>query len=161
MGTQDPTAIGAETALGDLPPLPREVPPFYAGVVLWGRSGDILLQKRDDLPDISSPGWIGTFGGGGDHGETAIQCAIREIKEETNIDLDPDHLIPLLKREKRFQGPTVIPIFTFCAIDVPEDSIVITEGTLLRVKPDEVPHLEKITASALESVELMLERFNH
>ncbi len=141
----------------DLSPLPKEVPPFYSGVILWGRSGKLLVQQRDDIPGIVNPGMVGTFGGGGHEGETPEEAAIREIKEELNIDLDPADLIRLEDRERRFQGGLTIKIYSFGVVDVPEDTIIVSEGALLRVDPERVRDVPKITdgclAMALQLIE--------
>ncbi len=144
-----------------LPPVPDEVPPFYAGVVIWGRSGDLLLQLRDDIPGIVNPGMIGTFGGGGIEGETPLEAALREVKEETNLNLDPDQVIPLRKREHRFVGNLVIPVYDFGALDVPEDGLRVTEGVLYRLAPEDFEKAEKdkITEGAREAIRLLLDRF--
>ncbi len=157
-GQIDPSAT-ASLSDADLPPLPREVPPFYAGVVIWGRSGDLLLQQRDNIPGISSPGMISTFGGGGEEGETAIQCAVREIREETNLEIDPEHILPLLKREKRFKGPTIIPIYTFGVMDVAEDGLHVTEGSLFRLAPGDLDGTGNMTESCRESCQVLIDRF--
>lgn len=157
MSVTDPTA--PETPDEDLPPVPREVPPFYTGVVLWGVSGDLLLQQRDDIPGISSPGMIGTFGGGGHERETLLEAAVREVREETGLTLDPARLFLLNETEKRFRGPVVIPIHTFGYIDVPEDHLVITEGQLFRLDPARLEDTPKMTLSTRIACRKLLERF--
>ena len=156
MTGQDPSAAGVTDK--DLPPLPREVPPYYAGVVLWGRSGDLLLQLRDDVPGISSPGMIGTFGGGGEPGETPVETAVREVQEEIGFKMQADQLIPLCVRQKRFQGPVVIPIYNFAYMDVPEENLEVTEGSLYRLKPCDLPHIKKIVSATRDACEILLGR---
>ncbi len=53
-----------------------------AGAVLVNRSGQLLLQHRDDDPAIESPGKWSLFGGGLDEGETPTEAMLREIEEE-------------------------------------------------------------------------------
>jgi len=53
-----------------------------AGAVLVNRSGQLLLQHRDDDPTIESPGKWSLFGGGLDEGETPTEAMLREIEEE-------------------------------------------------------------------------------
>ncbi|MGF1455486.1 MAG: NUDIX domain-containing protein [Alphaproteobacteria bacterium] len=132
-----------------LAPLPKEVPPFYSGVILWGRSGKLLVQQRDDIPGIVNPGMVGTFGGGGHEGETPEEAAIREIKEELNIDLRAGDLIRLEDRERRFRGGVTIRIYSFGVINVSEEDIVCSEGELLRVDPDKIRDVPKITPGCL------------
>lgn len=53
-----------------------------AGAVLLHRDGRVLLQHRDDKPDIESPGQWSLFGGGLDEGEEPEDAMLREIEEE-------------------------------------------------------------------------------
>ncbi len=137
-------------------PVPLEVPPFYAGVVLWGQSGDLLLQLRDDVPGIVNPGMVGTFGGGGIEGERPEEAAIREIGEETGMVLTPDQLIPLERRERAFEGGLVIPVHMFGAVAVPDENLVITEGRLFRVTPDAIDTVPNITPGCLRASHLLI-----
>lgn len=68
-----------------------------AGVILRDSEGRILLQHRDDKKEISSPNSWCIFGGRIEKGETPIDCAVREIKEELCIDLSKEKL-KLLKK---------------------------------------------------------------
>lgn len=53
-----------------------------AGALLVNRQGEVLLQHRDDRPDIESPGQWSLFGGGLDEGEEPAAAMLREIEEE-------------------------------------------------------------------------------
>lgn len=57
----------------------------YAGVLLVTESGTMAGQLRDDTPSIRNPGRIGTFGGGVEDGETPIDGAHRELREEISL----------------------------------------------------------------------------
>ena len=50
------------------------------------------MQHRDDKPYITNPGAISAFGGNVEPGETPLQAAYRELKEETNLDVQPQDL---------------------------------------------------------------------
>ena len=52
-----------------------------AGVIIQNKAGEILLQKRSD-----SNKW-GIPGGMLDYGESAEEAAIREVHEETGVDV--------------------------------------------------------------------------
>ena len=54
-------------------------------LVLANRSGEVLLQHRDDTAPIS-PGQWGLFGGGIEPGEEVRTALIREALEELNYD---------------------------------------------------------------------------
>jgi 8-oxo-dGTP diphosphatase len=49
--------------------------------------GKILLQQRDDRPDLSYPGYWTTFGGRVEDGETPDEAVRRELLEEIELDL--------------------------------------------------------------------------
>ena len=54
-----------------------------AGLVLSNVDGDILLARRSEY--VHRPGTWAFPGGAIDQGETAIECAIREAREELDI----------------------------------------------------------------------------
>lgn len=71
---------------------------LYSVVLMKERgNGAFLVQKRAKGEGIVYPGRLGLFGGRQEPGETPEICALREIKEETGIDLDPAN-ISLLAR---------------------------------------------------------------
>ncbi|MFN3650761.1 MAG: NUDIX hydrolase [Armatimonadota bacterium] len=59
-----------------------------AGVILH-RDGRVLLQHRDDRPDIVSPNLWVIFGGHLEPGEEPEAGARREIQEELGLSLEP------------------------------------------------------------------------
>ena len=64
-------------------------------VILYTRSGSVLVQKRS-LEIIGRPGMLDIgVGGYVDSGETSEQAAIREVKEEANITISLDQLRPI------------------------------------------------------------------
>lgn len=60
----------------------------FSGACLTNECGEILLQKRSKTDDI----W-GLPGGAVEFGESIEEAAIREIKEETGLDISVDYLI--------------------------------------------------------------------
>jgi len=114
--------------------------------------GRFLLQQRDDIVGIIHPGKVGLFGGHREGGETFLECVVREVHEELS------YFIPA----KRFEylasisgddietgdGGSVRGDF-FVVRDIPVEALVITEGSLLIVQPDDVIKLdEKLTPTA-------------
>lgn len=76
-----------------------------AAAIVTDQHGRVLLQRRTDSGNWSLPG------GAMDIGETLQQCAIREVKEETGLDIeitdllgiytDPAHVIAYADGEVR------------------------------------------------------------
>jgi 8-oxo-dGTP diphosphatase len=63
----------------------------FAGVILVDRRGWILLQERDEFPEIDPEKW-GPPGGHLEPGEDPARGAARELLEETGVRLDPAQL---------------------------------------------------------------------
>jgi 8-oxo-dGTP pyrophosphatase MutT (NUDIX family) len=122
-----------------------------AAAVVVDTSGDLLLQLRDDKPDIIYPGGIGLFGGHREDGETALECVVRELAEELTYDIAPSNFVPLASREgadSERKGGTFRGDF-FLVREIPRDKIVVTEGTLLVVAPGELARIKhKLTPTA-------------
>ncbi len=55
-------------------------------VGLVNKNNQILLEQRSDC------GWWGMTGGKLEMGETIEECAAREVKEETNLEINQNHL---------------------------------------------------------------------
>lgn len=56
-----------------------------AEILLVRNDGALILQQRDDKPGITNPGFISSFGGHIEEGETPLDAAWRELIEETNL----------------------------------------------------------------------------
>ena len=54
---------------------------------------DILVLRRDDVPDIPWPNAVDLPGGGSEPGETPIECALRETLEEISIQVPKESVI--------------------------------------------------------------------
>lgn len=73
-----------------------------ARVILVDRSGRVLLIRGHDADDPDRHWWF-TIGGGIDVGEDARAAAVREVREEIGLELDPASLIgPVLTRSAVF-----------------------------------------------------------
>ena len=77
-------------------------PIIYAGatVLVFNEKGELLLNLRSDTGDWGIPG------GGKELGETLEECAVRELKEETDLDTDALELLTVLSgRDYYFTYP--------------------------------------------------------
>jgi 8-oxo-dGTP pyrophosphatase MutT (NUDIX family) len=102
-----------------------------AGVVLVARDGRLILQLRDDIPEIDNPGKITPFGGSAERGETPVECALRELAEETGLQADPTELRLLDTVSKRdFRGNNTACVF-YVLRNIDPASLKITEGTAI------------------------------
>ncbi len=59
----------------------------FAGVCILNQDNEVLLQKRGDKNKWGFPG------GALEIGESIEECAIREVKEETGLDVEIEYLI--------------------------------------------------------------------
>lgn len=64
--------------------------PFCGAKAALIRGGDLLVLRRDDLPEIAWPNAIDLPGGGRENDENPIDCVRREIQEEVGLDLSPE-----------------------------------------------------------------------
>jgi 8-oxo-dGTP pyrophosphatase MutT (NUDIX family) len=91
----------------------------------------LILQLRDDKPDIHYPGMIGAFGGGAEAGETPAECALRELEEETGLRAAAADLTRLGTVSKvDFRGHATASVF-FLLRGVDPANLVITEGAAI------------------------------
>lgn len=64
-----------------------------ASVILMDDAGNFVLQQRDERPDISSSGKVSTFGGAVEADDASLRsAAVRELREETNLEFKEDDL---------------------------------------------------------------------
>ena len=77
-------------------------PIIYVGatVLVFNEKGELLLNHRSDTADWGIPG------GGKEIGETLEECAVRELREETNLETSALELVTVLSgREYWFTYP--------------------------------------------------------
>ncbi|MEH2503687.1 8-oxo-dGTP diphosphatase [Bradyrhizobium sp. AZCC 1578] len=114
-----------------------------AAAILIDTDGRLLLQRRDDKPDILQPGKVGMFGGHREGDETFIDCVVREVAEEISCRVPVERFQHLLSLD----GPDpdgsegCVKGELFIAYDIPTEELIITEGELLVVGPDDISKL--------------------
>jgi 8-oxo-dGTP diphosphatase len=94
--------------------------------------GKILLQQRDDRPDLRFPGYWVTFGGAVEDGETPDEAIRRELLEEIELDL-PMTLWRVNDDSMDVDGQKIIvESFTYVGrIDRATEDIALNEGQAL------------------------------
>src|SRR5437016_2782473 len=83
---------------GYVPGYVREI----ASAILIGTCGRILLQQRDDVPWIRYPGLVALFGGHREGGESFLECATREVREEIGFPVAPARFEPLVRYQATY-----------------------------------------------------------
>jgi 8-oxo-dGTP pyrophosphatase MutT (NUDIX family) len=68
---------------------PRKTPLAYATALIRDATGRVLFQRRTDF------GWWGLPGGLVEIGETFCECAVREVREETGLQIRVQRLLGL------------------------------------------------------------------
>lgn len=105
-----------------------------ANVLLVSKAGQIVMQHRDDKPTISNPGRISAFGGSMEPGETPVEAAVRELKEELGIDVPPKALIPFRTYQKTqaVHGEDAT-VYVFVLENVEPEGLTLYEGQAIRI----------------------------
>ena len=71
----------------------NEFDSMASAIILINQDDKVLLNLRDDIPDILYPGYWSIIGGGIESGETPTQAIIREVKEEISYDIEYPELV--------------------------------------------------------------------
>jgi 8-oxo-dGTP diphosphatase len=102
-----------------------------AAAILLDPSGRLLLQLRDNIPNILYPGMIGLFGGHREGDETFLECVVREIHEELSFYLPPERFRSIARHigpDFDMRGGALHAEF-FVARGFPFEDAIVTEGT--------------------------------
>lgn len=107
---------------------------YYRGVsaIPVNSEGKILLQLRDNRPDLNYPNCWTTLGGGVEDGESFDEAIRRELLEEIEIDL-PVGLWKIQNYEAELmKGKYSVELHTYIGrIDLPLSEIKLNEGQRL------------------------------
>ena len=108
-----------------------------AGVVMADGNKRFLLQRRDRNPAISNPGLIGMFGGHKEGAESDIECALREVHEETDIALAEGRLTLIARTRVQFANGIIRAGTFYFVNDIDVHLMKVSEGCLCIV-----PHVD-------------------
>ncbi|MGY2126407.1 NUDIX domain-containing protein [Nocardia gipuzkoensis] len=87
------------------------------------------IPLRDDKEGIPCPNMWALLGGYREEGESSQECAIREIKEEIGVVLDPELVVHHCTRDRHWG----LREHTFKTVrDIDIDQVTLTEGQRLK-----------------------------
>lgn len=67
--------------------------PFKGAKIALLHQGQLIAYQRDDKPEIPFPDMWDLPGGGREEDESPLECAIRETREEFDIEIDPKWIV--------------------------------------------------------------------
>ena len=109
--------------------LPEGLFHLVGKIIVKHTDGSYLLMQRDRRKHFGGM-WEATAGGSALRGETPIECAARELREETGI--VSDHLVEI-GRVKNYEKNTLYVEF-LCVTDCKKDSVTLQEGETIAYK---------------------------
>ena len=130
-------------------------PVIYAGatVLVFNEAGELLLNHRSDTADWGIPG------GGKEIGETLEECAVRELREETDLAAEELELVTVLSgRDYYFiypNGDEVDGVIALYCVKSYIGRLAINDGesTELRFFPlSELPVLESRAKAIIDRI---------
>lgn len=107
------------------------------GVILYNAAGEVLLQQRDDKPDLRYAGYWTFFGGAVEDGEHPDDAIVRELAEELAL----EGVTPRLWHQYECPARTVpgeVMTYNFmyhAPLPVPLESLTLYEGQAMRFFP--------------------------
>jgi 8-oxo-dGTP pyrophosphatase MutT (NUDIX family) len=125
------------------------VPPEIVLAILTVSDG-YVLQLRDNLPTIASPGCWGLFGGGIDEGEDPAAAIRRDIREELGLDITDWRELWAVRHYVPFCDAVVRHVIFVADVTGFWKKHVLGEGQATGVfRIDELPHPTPPIVSAL------------
>jgi 8-oxo-dGTP pyrophosphatase MutT (NUDIX family) len=100
-----------------------------ASIILVNKDRKFILQRRDDKPGIRNPGMLTAWGGAAEGDERPIDAAVREMKEETNLNPTEEdfQFFGEYKRQYKINNKQVVN-HVFILDDIDERSLKVFEG---------------------------------
>jgi len=117
----------------------------YSVVLLKERGrGGFLVQRRARARGIVYAGRLGLFGGRQEQGETPEACAIREVAEESGIELRTNEIAPLARLLAHDEFGNLSFGNIFLAEEIERDQMRAAmrhrckEGAVVRLRPEDI-----------------------
>ncbi len=88
------------------------------------KNGKVLVVQRE--MNDTHPGMWEVPGGGLEFGENPRLSVIREVKEETGIDVEVDHLITVVNQVSEDNSKQVLRLVYYCNIIYPEQDVILS-----------------------------------
>jgi 8-oxo-dGTP diphosphatase len=106
-----------------------EIERTVVSVIPVNPAGQVLLQQRDDRPDLLYPGQWTFFGGAAESGETPGQAISREIAEELGAELQTTFWMHYVCPARTVPGEVTTTNYVyFAVVDPSVTSLTLGEG---------------------------------
>ena len=123
---KDGTLAGVDLVRGE--PIPDGIYFMTVEILVRHTDGDYLLMKRDSGKPAFGGYYEATAGGAAQKGETPLEAAKRELREETGI--STDHLDPIASMPYM----RMLNYQYLCITDCKKDSVTLQEGETVGYK---------------------------
>ena len=124
-------------------------------ILVFNQNNELLLNLRSDTNDWGIPG------GGKELNETLEECAIRELKEETNLDINDLELVTVLSGNEYYykypNGDEVDCVITLYQARNYSGELNINDGESTQLKFfsfDNLPQLESRAEAIINKIKL-------
>ncbi len=133
-------------------------PQFRVAGTLIIQNDEYVLQHRDEKPGIAEPGAYSLWGGMLESGELPMDGALRELKEETGLIVQPEQLAFLSEFTTTGKGPKSfgepLQVYLYCLELITEEIVESYEGQgIIRLPLHSGLH-PKLNDFAKEAIEL-------
>ena len=108
-------------------PIPEGVFHLVCDIIVRHTDGSFLLMQRDERKHFGGM-WEATAGGSALRGETPLDCAARELREETGIEAER------LTEIGRVRSDDAFYVEFLCVTDCKKDSIILQDGETMAYK---------------------------
>lgn len=114
----------------------------HVSIVLLAEDGRVIIQRRDNIPTIKYPGRCALPGGRVEPGEIPLEAAIRELREETGLEVPS--LEFLGKKRVVFPNSTQANLWIYWGRYDGNQPIQSLEGQMFLARPDEFRKLKAL-----------------